>query len=217
MQILAGSWAVIVAIGTTLYEIAKNVYKFLKTAIEAITDALEVVQGIIKGIIDAIRSRINLIIELTGVDVLLDVVRGISYFKDKVQVILDGSHAQIVMVLGDLYRTISGTAKEIIDITSSLLSPIFDRLSQLKSDIKNITDFRLKDITDSITTIADDVKAMNKQLLDDINAEIKEESQRLKDGFAGELAIVDARLTDIISLSKDVEHFAEMFTKIMEL
>lgn len=216
-QIIAGAIGVVIAIGTAVYEIGKAIYTYLIIPLTKIKEALQVVNGIIKGVIEAIKGKIDYVLKLIGVDVLVDVVRGISYFKGRIEEIAKGHVIDLVEVLGDIYQTIAETAKEIIHFTSSILEPVFDRLAILKKDIKNITDFKMKEVTNAVDKLANEVKTMPKRLLDEINAEIKKESQRLKDGFAGKLAIVDARLTDIISLSKDLSHFAEMFTKMMEV
>lgn len=214
--VIVGIVTTLITIGTTIYTIAKTVYDWIIKPLTYVKNVIDKVRDIIRSTIDLIRGKIDYVLKITGVDMLLDLTHSVAEFIELVEDIANGNNEALIKALGGVYEAIAGTANDIIHFVSESLSPIFDRLAILKRDINTINKFKLKDITDSISKVVEYVKKMPEELMFEINAEIKEESQRIRDGFAGELAIVDARLTDIISLSKDLEYFTRMFLKVME-
>lgn len=207
---------VVITIGTTIYTIAKWIYDVIVKPLTFVKNIVEDVQAIVRGVIDTIRGKIDYILDLTGVDVLLDLTHSIASFVELAEDIAKGNKKALLKAFGGVYEAIAGTAKDILTITSQILSPIFDRLAILKADIKTITEFKLKTLTDNYVKLAEEIRAMPERMMVDIRREIDDESQRIKDGFAGDLAVVNVRLTGVIALSEDLKHFSEMFLKVME-
>jgi len=209
-------FTVVISIAVTVYEIAKFIYDWLIEPLIYIRDAIEDVQEIVRGVIDTIRGKIDYILELSGADVLLDLAHSVAEFLGLAEGIADKSFTSIVLAFGGVYEAIAGTARDIITIMSQALSPVFDRLAILQDDIKTITEFKLKKLTDGYNDLTKEIRAMPEKLMADVKAEIDAESQRIRDGFAGELAVVNVKLTGAIALSEDLKHFSEMFLKAME-
>lgn len=206
----------LIIIGTVVYEVVKWVWELIIKPLTRVKEIIEDVQAVIRGVIDTIRGKIDYILELTGIDILIDLTHSVAEFVGLAEDIAEGNKEALLEAFGGVYVAIAGTAKDILTIMSQTLSPIFDRLAILKADIKTITEFKLKTLTKNYEDLAEKIRTMPEELMTNIKAEIDAESQRIRDGFAGELAVVNVKLTGVIALSEDLKHFSEMFLKVME-
>lgn len=214
--IIAPVVSFLVTVGSVVYTIGKAVYDYIIKPLAFVTSVIEKVRAVVRGVIEFIQGKINYVLDFIGADILIDLVTKVREFAELGEAIAKGNKEAILKAIGGTYEAIAGTAYDILTFVSQSLSPIFDRLAIIKSDIERIEKVRFADITRQYEELGEEIKEMPRRLLEEINATIAEESERIKEGFRGELAVVNAELTRVISLSEDLEHFARMFTELME-
>lgn len=206
----------VITVGKIVYDIVKPVYDIIIAPLLKIKEIIESIQAVVRGVIDTIRGKIDWVLEQTGVDILLDLTHSVAEFVELAEDIAKGNKEALLKVFGGVYEAIAGTAKDILTVLSQSLTPIFDRLAILQDDIKTITEFRLKTLTENYEELGREITAMPEKMMKDINSVIDEESERIKAGFRGELAVVNVKISGVIALSEDLKHFSEMFLKVME-
>lgn len=203
-------------IGVTIYKIAEWIYNVIIKPIKRIVDFVKDIEDTIRATIDVIQKKLEYVLDVTGIDAILSLVKGVDTFLYHTTGLAKGGKKALLATFASVYETIAGVTSGLIHFISESIKPITERITMLQTNIKHIQEWSIKDLTDEYVELGEEIRAMPERMMTDIRSEIEKESQLIKDGFAGKLAIVNVRLTGVIALSEDLKHFAEMFIKVME-
>lgn len=207
----------IITVGTVVYEIGKTVYNWIIKPLTKVTEIINSIRDVVRGVVNFLQDKIDYVLDVTGADVLVDLVHGIAEFGKLAEDIANGNKEALVKVLGDLYTSIAGLGGDIIHILSDTLAGVTDRIKVLQDDITYITEFKITKLTEQFARLDEEIKRMNEELIVKLRQDIEDEIAFIKSDMSERVRHLEGEIGTARFLTKDVKHFMEMFTKAMEV
>lgn len=141
---------------------------------------------------------------------------GLDVLAREVKNVYEGGKGALVDVLLATWTTLIGVTGDFAKLTFIAWDDVYRRLDLIKDDMKPMIENKITEWLKPTEPIFLAIADYTDTVMATLNSEIQVTVTGLRDDLDVKFALVETDTTQVLALTKDEVHFAEMFGKIME-
>lgn len=217
MAVVIAAISVVWKVLTTIYTIGHVIYDYIIKPIKDLTDIINDIRNLVNEYQRWIQNQLDILMDITGITPFVELVDAIASLKDIVDGIVKGNGQMTGRAIAELYKAMTGTARDIVHFVTESIKPAFENIAAVKEDLETLRRDTFKQWENDINEMVHFVEEQNRTLVETIRDEIKEESERLKAGIRGEVDKIELGMDIRMYMFKDLADFVGKYITTLEI